>query len=211
MTNGRSRRRTTSRRRFARRTPSGSGGTTATAASIHTSAPPAQPTYAGQAGFASGLYDLDQRHTAQAFTLRTDRKKDWDFELVGSTYRFNYDQQRSPVSAASRRRRFNHTGRVAVLDGTGWETLDLKGTWKPGGQISRAHAELRRALRALRAQEHDVQHLRLADGGSRTACSPKATARRRRRRSGRRTRGTSRPTSSSPSAAATRIGAASMG
>jgi iron complex outermembrane receptor protein len=25
---------------------------------------------------------------------------------------------------------------VAVLDGTGWETLDLKGTWKPFGQLS---------------------------------------------------------------------------
>ena len=95
-----------------------------------------QPTYAGQAGFASGVYDIDQRHTAQAFTLRTDRKKDWDLELIGSTYRFNYDQQRSPASAASSGATFNPAGRVAVLDGTGWGTLDLKGTWKPGGQLS---------------------------------------------------------------------------
>ena len=94
-----------------------------------------QPTYANQTGFASGVYDLDQRHTAQAFTLRTDRKEDWDLELVGSTYRFNYDQQRMPVSAADTS--FSQSGRVAVLDGTGWGTLDLKGTWKPGGQLSR--------------------------------------------------------------------------
>src|SRR5690349_19256404 len=60
-----------------------------------------QRTFANQSGFASGLYDLDQRHTAQAFTLRTDRKKDWDLELIGSTYRFNYDQQRSPVGVTS--------------------------------------------------------------------------------------------------------------
>ncbi|PYP80996.1 MAG: TonB-dependent receptor [Gemmatimonadetes bacterium] len=95
-----------------------------------------QPTFAGQAGFASGFYDLDQRHTAQALTLRTDRKKDWDLELVGSMYRFNYDQQRSPVSVATSGASFNPNGRVAVLDGTGWATLDLKGTWKPFGQIS---------------------------------------------------------------------------
>ncbi|MFL5608776.1 MAG: TonB-dependent receptor [Gemmatimonadaceae bacterium] len=95
-----------------------------------------QPTFAGQAGFASGFYDLDQRHTAQALTLRTDRKKDWDLELIGSTYRFNYDQQRSPASAASSGESFNPAGRVAVLDGTGWGTLDLKGMWKPGGQLS---------------------------------------------------------------------------
>jgi iron complex outermembrane recepter protein len=95
-----------------------------------------QPTFAGQSGFASGFYDLDQRHTAQAFTLRTDRKKDWDLELIGSTYRFNYDQQRSPASADSSGTKFKPAGRVAVLDGTGWGTLDLKGTWKPGGQLS---------------------------------------------------------------------------
>jgi iron complex outermembrane receptor protein len=95
-----------------------------------------QPTYAGQAGFASGFYDMDQRHTAQSFTLRTDRKKDWDVELVGSTYRFDYDQQRSPMRADSNGTTFGRAGRVAVLDGTGWATLDLKGTWKPGGQVS---------------------------------------------------------------------------
>ena len=93
------------------------------------------PTYAGQAGFATGFYELDQRHTAQAFTLRTDRKKTWDVELVGSTYRFGYDQQRFPERALADS--FSRAGRVAVLDGTGWETRDLKGTWKPGGQISR--------------------------------------------------------------------------
>jgi iron complex outermembrane receptor protein len=95
-----------------------------------------QPTYAGQAGFASGAYDIDQRHTAQAFTLRTDRKKDWDVELIGSTYRFGFDQQRSPVSAGASGTTYSTNGRVAVLDGTGWETLDLKGMWKPFGQLS---------------------------------------------------------------------------
>ena len=96
-----------------------------------------QPTYAGQTGFATGFYDVDQRHTAQAFTLRTDRRKTWDLELVGSTYRFNFDQQRMPTRAATSGTTFEQTGRVAVVDGTGWQTLDLKGTWKPGGQISR--------------------------------------------------------------------------
>ena len=95
------------------------------------------PTYAGQAGFATGFYDIDQRHTAQALTLRTDRKKTWDVEFVGSSYRFGYDQQRFPLTASANGTDFNANGRVAVLDGTGWETLDLKGTWKPGGQISR--------------------------------------------------------------------------
>jgi iron complex outermembrane receptor protein len=127
-----------------------------------------QPTFAGQSGFASGFYDLDQRHTAQALTLRTDRKKDWDVELIGSTYRMNYDQQRSPVSAASSGTTFDPAGRVAVLDGTGWATLDLKGLWKPGGQISAhtlssgAHYE----HYALRNTTYNTSSW--TDGGSRT-------------------------------------------
>jgi iron complex outermembrane receptor protein len=125
------------------------------------------PTYAGQTGFASGFYDVDQRHTAQAFTLRTDRKKTWDLELVGSTYRFGFDQQRFPERAFTDT--FSTTGRVAVLDGTGWATLDLKGTWKPGGQISRhtistgAHWE----HYALANTTFNTSNWR--DGGSRTS------------------------------------------
>jgi len=125
-----------------------------------------QPTFANQAGFASGFYDLDQRHTAQAFTLRTDRKKDWDLELVGSTYRFNYDQQRSPASD-SIGATFKQSGRVAVLDGTGWGTLDLKGTWKPGGQLS-AHtlsAGVHYERYALKNTTYNTSSWR--DGGSR--------------------------------------------
>ena len=94
------------------------------------------PTYAGQAGFASGRYDLLQQHTANSVVLRTDRKKSWDVELIGSTYRFGHDRQNSPLTATATGTDFGTTGRSAVFDGTGWETLDLKGMWKPGGQIS---------------------------------------------------------------------------
>jgi iron complex outermembrane recepter protein len=127
-----------------------------------------QPTYAGQSGFASGFYDLDQRHTAQALTLRTDTKKTWDLELVGSTYRFNYDQQRSPISAASSGTDFNPNGRVAVLDGTGWATLDLKAMWKPAGQLSRhtVSSGLHYEHYALKNTTFNTSNWR--DGGSRT-------------------------------------------
>src|SRR5690242_9746494 len=36
-----------------------------------------RPTFAGQAGFASGFYDLAQRHFAHSVSLRTDTKRDW--------------------------------------------------------------------------------------------------------------------------------------
>jgi iron complex outermembrane receptor protein len=124
------------------------------------------PTYAGQAGFASGFYDIDQRHTAQAFTLRTDRRKSWDVELVGSTYRFGFDLQRFPRTAASDS--FSTAGRVAVLDGTGWETLDLKGSWKPGGQISRHTLSSGVHLEHYSLKNTTFNTSDWRDGGSRT-------------------------------------------
>ncbi|MEP7345714.1 MAG: TonB-dependent receptor [Gemmatimonadaceae bacterium] len=91
-------------------------------------------TYAGQSGFATGNYDLIQRHSSHNVSLRTDTKGDWDWEAVGTTYRFDKDQQRSPTTAASTGLSFGSAGRIAVLDDTNWETLDLKGVWHKGGE-----------------------------------------------------------------------------
>jgi iron complex outermembrane receptor protein len=97
-----------------------------------------QPTYAGQAGFASGYYGLLEQHSAHSLSLRTDTKSDWDFEAIATRYRFDTDQQRTPTSASSTGTSFGSAGRVAVLDGTGWDTYDLKGTWRAGG-LAAAH------------------------------------------------------------------------
>ena len=91
-----------------------------------------QPTFAGQAGFASGFYDLAERHFAHSASVRSDMKRDWDFEAVGALYRFDKDQQRFPTTASSTDTSFGNTGRAAVLDGTGWSSIDLKGAWHRG-------------------------------------------------------------------------------
>ena len=89
--------------------------------------------YAGQAGFASGTYTLDEAHTSHALSLRTSNEKgDWDWELIGTTYRFDKDQQRFPT-AANADASFASAGRATVYDGTGWQTLDAKATWHRGG------------------------------------------------------------------------------
>ena len=97
-----------------------------------------QPTFAGQSGFASGYYLLDQQHTAHSLAIRSDTRHDWDFELVGTMYDFGTDQQRTPTTASVTGSTFGAPGRVAVLDGTGWSTIDAKGIWRPGG-ITSAH------------------------------------------------------------------------
>ncbi len=91
------------------------------------------PTYASQAGFASGTYGLLQEHIAQSVSLRTDRKKDWDFEVIGSSYAMGVDRQRFSSSAAATGLTFGSAGRVAVLSGTGWQTADVKAAWHAGG------------------------------------------------------------------------------
>ena len=92
------------------------------------------PTFAGQAGFAGGNYDLAQRHTAQSISLRTVRPLgDWDAELVATRYDYDRDEQRVATSAAASDTTFGAAGRVVQFDGTGWKTLDLKGAWHRGG------------------------------------------------------------------------------
>ncbi len=93
-----------------------------------------QPTYAGVAGFASGYYGLLQKHASQSFSLRSDNVKgNWDYEVVATNYKMNADRQRTPTTASSTALTFGAAGRVAVLSGTGWSTLDAKGAWHAGG------------------------------------------------------------------------------
>jgi iron complex outermembrane recepter protein len=96
-----------------------------------------QPTFAGLGGFTSGYYVLDQRHSAHSISLRSDSKRDWDVEAVASMYRFDTERQRLPASASATDTVFGTAGRVAVLDGTGWNTVDLKGAWHRGGEKAR--------------------------------------------------------------------------
>jgi iron complex outermembrane receptor protein len=98
-----------------------------------------QPTFAGQSGFATGYYSIVQTHTSQSLSLRSDTKGRWDFEVVGTMYDFGKDQQRTPTTASATSVAFGEPGRVAVLDGTGWTTLDAKGIWRPSGKPTSAH------------------------------------------------------------------------
>ena len=91
------------------------------------------PTYAAVAGFASGTYQLVQQHASQALTVRSDTKGAWDWEVVASTYAIDKDQQRSPTTAAATGLSFGSAGKVAVLDGTHWNTIDAKALWRIGG------------------------------------------------------------------------------
>ncbi len=95
-----------------------------------------QPTYAGVAGFASGYYNLVEEHTMHSLAVKSSGAGNWDWQLVGSLYDFDKDTQKSPGSAATTGLALSTTGKVALLGGTGWDTLDLKAAWHPGGRES---------------------------------------------------------------------------
>jgi iron complex outermembrane receptor protein len=94
------------------------------------------PSFGGQAAFANGNFGLFQRHNSHSLSLRTDTRRDWDFEVVGAAYRILQDRQRTPIGVAGDTG-FSTAGRVAVLDGTGWATLDAKAAWHPGGPVAK--------------------------------------------------------------------------
>lgn len=89
-------------------------------------------TLGGQAGFATGTYDLDQRHNAHSLSLRSRSIGNWNVEAAATLYDYAKDQQRFPTTTTAADT-FATAGRAAVMDGTGWTTLDLKGAWHRGG------------------------------------------------------------------------------
>lgn len=98
-----------------------------------------QPTFAGLAGFAAGYYQVVQQHSSHSLSLRAESKHDWVVEANATLYRMDQDEQRTPTSVTPTGTGFGSSGRVAVLGGSGWSTLDVKATWQPGGNNG-AHA-----------------------------------------------------------------------
>lgn len=91
------------------------------------------PTFAGLAAFATNTYSIIEEHSAHSLVLRSETRGAFDFEASASLYRLDRDDQRSPVAASALNAPpgFGAAGKLAVLGG-GWNTLDLKGTWRPG-------------------------------------------------------------------------------
>jgi len=95
------------------------------------------PTFAGQSGFAGGFYSIVEEHTMQSISLKSSGYRTFDWHFIASTYDYNKDTQRSPLSASTAGTAFSTNGKVALLGGTGWSTLDLKSAWHPASKDDR--------------------------------------------------------------------------
>ena len=79
--------------------------------------------------FSGGVYRLDETQLAQGLSLVSRTGGAFDFELSGSLFRYLTSRQRAP-SAALPAAFTSGAGSDTRLDGTGWRTLDSKGTWR---------------------------------------------------------------------------------
>jgi len=99
------------------------------------------PVYSGNVNIGGFSYTLPtnifqpskrvEEHWMHGLSLKTDTKREWDFEAVVTHYNFGKDEQRSPTTALPGAQS-GGAGRIALADGNGWRTLDLKADWRPG-------------------------------------------------------------------------------
>ena len=74
----------------------------------------------------------DLEHFIHGLSVRSNTGENWDWEVAGSLYDYAQDRVRSPTVFVADADTVG-AGRVAVMDGTGWNTLALRGTWRPAG------------------------------------------------------------------------------
>jgi iron complex outermembrane receptor protein len=87
---------------------------------------------AGSFSSTSGRYTWQQQHYSNSATLKSNTRGEWDWEAVVSLFKYGNDQQRIPGTALPAADNTG-AGTIVSLNGTGWQTLDLKGFWRPVG------------------------------------------------------------------------------
>jgi iron complex outermembrane recepter protein len=89
------------------------------------------PTFGNVAAFASNYYTLNEKHLANAVSVKSDTKGTFDFDLAVSRYDYLEDIQRLPFSVVKDSAAFTPYGKIVRMDGTNWTNGDAKGIWRP--------------------------------------------------------------------------------
>jgi iron complex outermembrane recepter protein len=72
-------------------------------------------------------------HLMHGLSIRTHGREHWDWEIAASAYDYADDIARAPTIALPAADQ-GGAGRITDQDGTGWRSLTLRGTWRPGGE-----------------------------------------------------------------------------
>jgi iron complex outermembrane receptor protein len=84
----------------------------------------------------------ESEHFMHGLLLKSNSGGVWDWEAVASLYDENKDIASTASNTASLSDDgFGTTrpGQLTIADGTGWYNLDLRGEWRPGGDLRSAH------------------------------------------------------------------------
>lgn len=99
------------------------------------------PVYSGPVNIGGVRYNIaagdfspsygEQEHWLHGLSLKTRNGGDWDWELAASRYDYGTDLTRAPTVALPAAYR-GGAGRLTDMSGTGWQTFDARGQWRPG-------------------------------------------------------------------------------
>lgn len=98
------------------------------------------PVYSGKVNFAGKQYTLkdtdlnpgtsEQQHWMHGLALASHSGGTWDWQALASAYDYSRDLSRSPTAALPAAAS-GGPGTLTDMNGTGWRTLDLRGSWRP--------------------------------------------------------------------------------
>jgi iron complex outermembrane recepter protein len=77
-------------------------------------------------------------HVIHGLSLKSNTQGVLDYEVAASLYSYAKDESRAPTVALPAALN-GGAGRITDMAGTGWNTLALKGTWRPDVATTRAH------------------------------------------------------------------------
>ncbi len=97
----------------------------------------------GQRYTVSGLNPghAESEHWMHGLSVKSGGRGEWGWEATASLYDYQRDISRTAANTGtdSGRGAVRPAGSLTRLDGTGWQTLDLRGEWRPGGLDRAAH------------------------------------------------------------------------
>ncbi|MFC3111039.1 TonB-dependent receptor [Undibacterium arcticum] len=106
--------------------------------------PSGNPVYSGNINVNGRQFTLTPAHIAPSraqlehvmhgLSIKSNTKGVWDWELAASRYDYAKDQQRTPGGALPASNQ-GGAGSITDLNGTGWNTLALKATWRSDDQL----------------------------------------------------------------------------
>ena len=77
---------------------------------------------------------VSENNISSSIALRTDTQGQWDWDISGSFYRFLNDDTLAATNYGQ-----TTAGTATQLSGTGWETADVRGIWRPQWDFADTH------------------------------------------------------------------------